>query len=149
MDKLFASRTGIDGLVLRIAFGVMMFPHGAQKLLGWFGGYGFSGTMEFFTGSMGIPAVFAFAAIVTEFFGALALLVGAFTRIAALGLGFTMLVAAGFHWKNGFFMNWSGSQAGEGIEFHILAIGIAVALVLRGAGTLAVDNLLQKRLKPA
>jgi len=147
MKWVFESRTGLDGLFLRLALGVMIFPHGAQKLFGWFGGYGFSGTMTFFTENMGVPWIFALAAVLTEFFGGLALIAGIGTRLAALGVGTTMLVAAGFHWGYGFFMNWSGNQAGEGIEFHLLAIGIAAALVVRGAGTLGLDPLIAKKLK--
>lgn len=146
MKWIFESKQGWDGLILRLALGVMMFPHGAQKLLGWFGGYGFSGTMNAFTENMGIPWIFALIAILTEFFGALALITGFATRVAALGVGFTMVVAAGFHWGNGFFMNWSGNQAGEGVEFHLLAIGIAAALVVRGAGSLGLDALIVKKL---
>ena len=147
MNKLFESDKGWDGLLLRLGLGIMMFPHGAQKLLGWFGGHGFSGTMSFFTENMGIPAIFAFAAIITEFFGAVALLVGGATRFAALGVGFTMVVAAYFHWSHGFFMNWSGVKAGEGIEFHILAIAMSAALVVRGSGAWGLDHLVSKKLQ--
>lgn len=149
MKRFFSSDHGWDGLLLRLGLGIMMFPHGAQKMLGWFGGNGFSGTMGYFTENMGIPAIFAFAAIVTEFFGAIALLVGAGTRLAALGIGFTMVVAAYFHLDNGFFMNWSGNQAGEGIEFHILAVAMSAALVIRGSGALAVDHFLAQKIKDA
>lgn len=145
MNKIFDSDHGWDALILRLGLGIMMFPHGAQKLLGWFGGHGFSGTMTFFTDNMGIPAVFAFAAIMTEFFGAVALLTGAATRLAALGIGFTMVVAAKFHWGHGFFMNWSGSQSGEGIEFHILAVAMSAALVIRGSGALGLDHWIARR----
>jgi putative oxidoreductase len=118
----------------------MMIPHGAQKLLGWFGGYGFAGTMQFFTETMGIPWLFGFLAIMAEFFGGLALLAGALTRLAALGVGIVMLVAAWTsHLQNGLFMNWYGNQAGEGVEFHLLAIAIALALVLRGGGYASLD----------
>lgn len=140
MAVFLESRAGIDGLFLRLALGIMMFPHGAQKMVGWFGGHGFSGTLTFFSEHMGIPVIFGVAAILTEFFGAIALITGAFTRIAALGIGGTMVVAAGFHIKNGFFMNWAGNQAGEGIEFHLLAIGISAALIVRGAGSFGLDQ---------
>ena len=145
IKKLLETNDDIAGLVLRVLLGVVMLPHGAQKLLGWFGGYGFSGTMGFFTGKMGIPAVFAFLVIMSEFFGSLALITGALTRLAAFGVGCVMLVGALMvHLPHGFFMNWAGKQQGEGFEFHILAMAIAVALMIKGGGRWSVDSLLTK-----
>lgn len=145
IKKFLETNDDITGFVLRLLLGVVMLPHGAQKLLGWFGGYGFSGTMGFFTGKMGIPAVFAFLVIITEFFGSLALITGALTRLAAFGVGCVMFVGALMvHLPHGFFMNWSGKQQGEGFEFHILAIAIAVALMIKGGGRWSVDGLLTK-----
>ena len=130
-------------LALRLVLGLVILPHGAQKVLGWFGGYGLSGTMGFFTGTLGIPAVFAALAIAAEFLGGIALVLGAGTRVAALAVGVTMLVAALMvHLPNGFFMNWSGAQKGEGFEYHLLAVAVAAALVVRGGGALSVDRLL-------
>ena len=130
-------------LALRLALGAMILPHGAQKLLGWFGGYGFSGTMNFFTETMHIPALFALLAILAEFFGGLALIAGLGGRFAALTVGTVMVVAAlTSHLRNGFFMNWFGNQAGEGFEFHLLAVAIALAIVVRGSGAWSVDRLL-------
>jgi putative oxidoreductase len=144
--KLLQTNDDIGSLVLRVLIGVVMFPHGAQKLLGWFGGYGYSGTMGFFTAKMGIPAVFAFLVIITEFFGALALISGTLTRVAAFAVGVNMLMATILvHIPHGFFMNWSGKQQGEGFEFHILAMAIAVALIIRGGGRWSVDGLVSKR----
>jgi putative oxidoreductase len=141
--KLIATKDDRAALVLRVMLGLVFFPHGAQKLLGWFGGYGFSGTMGFFTGQLEIPAMFAFLAIIAEFFGALGLLAGLFTRVAALGIMSVMLVAVPMlHAKHGFFMNWSGSQAGEGFEYHLLVIAMAVALIIRGGGTWSADKAL-------
>jgi putative oxidoreductase len=118
-----------------------MFPHGAQKLLGWFGGYGFSGTMNMFTEKMGIPTFLAFLVIMTESLGSLGLIVGFLTRVAAFGVFCVMVVAiAMVHWPNGFFMNWSGKQPGEGFEYHLLAIGIALVLMIYGAGKGSVDQ---------
>jgi putative oxidoreductase len=146
IKKLLETNDDIAGLVLRVLLGVVMLPHGAQKLLGWFGGYGFSGTMGFFTDKMGIPAVFAFLVIITEFFGSLALITGALTRLAAFGVGCVMLVGALMvHLPHGFFMNWAGKQQGEGFEFHILAMAIAVALMIKGGGRWSVDGLLTKK----
>jgi putative oxidoreductase len=120
-----------------------MFPHGAQKVFGWFGGHGFSATMNSFTENMGIPWIFALLAVLAESLGAVALIVGFLTRVAALGIGVVMVVATVMvHWQNGFFMNWSGSRPGEGFEFHLLALGIAVALIIRGGGLCSIDRAL-------
>lgn len=128
-------------LVLRIVLAVVLFPHGAQKLLGWFGGYGFHGTMQFFENGMHIPAFFAFCAILIEFFGPLFLIAGLLTRAAAFLMGLEILVAACLvHVHNGFFMNWSGSQHGEGFEYHVLFIGAALAVVLLGGGRYSLDG---------
>ena len=141
MRKLFATHDSWSQLILRVTLGVVMFPHGAQKLLGWFGGYGFSGTMHMFTEKMGIPSALAFLVIMTEFFGSLGLIVGFLTRVAAFGVFCIMVVAiAMVHWPNGFFMNWSGKQAGEGFEYHLLAIGLALVLMIYGAGKGSVDQ---------
>ena len=146
IKKLLETNDDIAGFVLRVLLGVVMLPHGAQKLLGWFGGYGFSGTMGFFTGTMGIPAVFAFLVIMSEFFGSLALITGAITRLAAFGAGCVMLGATLMvHLPYGFFMNWAGKQQGEGFEFHLLAMAIAVALMIKGGGRWSIDGLLTKK----
>ena len=129
--------------ILRLAMGVVFFAHGAQKMLGWFGGYGFSGTMGFFTHQMGIPAPLAFLAICAEFFGGLGLLVGLLGRIAAFGIMCNMLVAiAMVHRFNGLFMNWAGNQKGEGFEYHLLAIAIGLLILFKGSGAMSVDRLL-------
>jgi putative oxidoreductase len=134
-------------LLLRLGLGLVFFPHGAQKALGWFGGYGFTGTMGFFTGTMHIPAPFAFLAIAAEFGGAIALILGLGTRIAAFGILSVMTVAiATVHAQNGFFMNWLGNQKGEGFEYHILAITLALALILLGGGKASVDGAVAKKL---
>lgn len=131
--------------VLRLVLGVVFFSHGAQKMLGSFGGYGFSGTMGFFTQQMGIPAPFAFLAISAEFFGGLGLLVGFLGRIAAFGILCNMLVAVLLvHRHFGFFMNWSGGQKGEGFEYHLLAIALGLAILIRGSGAFSVDRLLTR-----
>lgn len=129
----------------RLALGIVIFPHGARKLLGWFGGYGFSGTMGFFTETLGIPAALAFMVIFFEFFGSLALIIGALARPVAAAIGGIMVVAALMvHLPNGFFMNWSGSQGGEGFEFHILAAALAVVVTIGGAGALSLDRSLAR-----
>lgn len=141
--KLLATDGDAATAILRVVPGVIFFAHGAQKMLGWFGGYGFSGTMGFFTGAMHIPAVFAFLAIAAEFFGGLGLIVGFLTRVAALGITVNMLVAVAMvHWKFGFFMNWAGTQHGEGFEYHLLVLAITIFLMIRGAGALSADRAL-------
>jgi len=132
---------------IRLLLAVVIWPHGAQKVLGWFGGYGFKGTMGFFTKSLGIPAPLAFLAIAAEFAGSVALALGLFGRVAALGIATVMVVAAlTSHLSNGFFMNWFGSQKGEGFEFHILALAISAAIVIGGSGAYSVDYHLFLRL---
>jgi len=139
--KLFATDDSASTAILRLALGLVFFAHGAQKMLGWFGGYGFSGTMGFFTGAMHIPAPLAFLAIAAEFFGGLGLILGFLTRIAAFGIAVNMLVAiAAVHGPFGFFMNWSGTQKGEGFEFHLLVLAITAFLMIRGAGAFSVDR---------
>jgi putative oxidoreductase len=136
--------------ILRLVLGIVFFFHGAQKMLGWFGGYGFSGTMNFFTHNMGIPAVFAFLAIAAEFFGSLGLILGLLTRVAASGIIVNMVVAVVMvHYANGFFMNWFGNQKGEGYEYHLLTIAVALAIVIRGAGAFSIDRMIGDRNKAA
>jgi putative oxidoreductase len=134
-------------LVQRVVLGVVMLPHGLQKLFGSFGGFGFDGTMAFFTDHLGIPALLALLVILAESIGALALVLGAGTRLAAVGILATMLGAIFLsHAPNGFFMNWSGTQAGEGFEFHLLALALALPLVIQGGGYLSVDRALARKL---
>jgi len=141
--KLFATDDSVATSILRLALGVVFFAHGAQKMLGWFGGYGFSGTMGFFTGMMHIPAPLAFLAIAAEFFGGLGLIIGFLTRVAALGIGVNMLVAiATIHHNFGFFMNWTGAQKGEGYEFHLMVLAIVAFLMIKGAGAFSLDRAL-------
>ena len=147
--KLFTTNNDFAISIVRLVFGVVFFAHGAQKMLGWFGGYGFQGTMGFFTGAMHIPAPFAFLAISAEFFGGLGLIVGLLTRIAAFGICVNMLVAiAMVHHNFGFFMNWTGMQKGEGFEYHLLAIAITVLLMIRGAGAASIDHWIAGRQFP-
>jgi putative oxidoreductase len=134
-------------LIARLTLGLVMFPHGAQKALGWFGGYGFSGTMNFFTGQMHIPALFAFLAIAAKFAGSIGLITGFFSRVCAFGTAVVMLVATlTVHASNGFYMNWSGNQKGEGFEYHLLALGLALVVIISGAGKWSIDRLLARRL---
>jgi len=140
MKFLFKTNNSFAPTLARLTLGIVMFPHGAQKVLGWFGGYGFNGTYHSFTEQMHIPAVFAVLAIAAEFLGSLGLITGFLTRIAALGIAVEMLVAVQMvHGANGFFMNWMGNQKGEGFEYHILAIGLALLVLIYGAGKFSVD----------
>lgn len=102
---LFRTNDDVAPLILRVLLGAVILPHGAQKVLGWFGGHGFEGTMGFFTGTLGIPTLFAFLAIAAESAGALALIAGFFTRVAAAGVAAVMAVAMTMHSQHGFFMN--------------------------------------------
>ena len=139
--KLVSTSNDFTLTIVRLVLGVTFFMHGAQKMLGWFGGYGFHGTMGFFTQQVGIPAPLAFLAICAEFFGGLGLLVGLLSRIAALGIMVNMLVAiATVHHVNGFFMNWTGQQKGEGFEFHLLAIALAIVVLIKGSGAVSIDR---------
>jgi putative oxidoreductase len=147
LNLLFKTDNQVSTLLLRLLLGVLFFPHGAQKVLGWFGGYGFSGTMAFFTGVMHVPTLFAFLAIAAEFAGAIALMLGLFTRVAAFGIAANMVVAVAMvHSQFGLFMNWSGTQKGEGFEFHLLAIAIAIVLFIRGGGKWAADTAIENSL---
>jgi putative oxidoreductase len=129
---------------LRIVLGAVMLPHGLQKTVGWFGGYGFDATMGYF-GTMGIPALFGFLAIAAETAGAVALITGFAARIAAFGVAATIAVAALMvHLQNGFFMNWSGQQKGEGFEYHILLVAVSIAIIIGGAGRYSLDRLFSR-----
>ncbi len=145
-DRLFRTNNDITPLILRLFLGAIFFPHGAQKALGLFGGYGFSGTMGFFTQKMGIPVVIALLVIAAEFLGSIGLITGFLTRLSAFGIASVMTGAIFMvHLPNGFFMNWSGKQAGEGFEFHLLAIGIALVLLITGGGGLSIDGLIAQK----
>jgi putative oxidoreductase len=145
MQKLFKTNNDWTGLALRLGIAIVLFPHGAQKLLGWFGGYGFAGTMQFFTGTVGLPWFIGFLVILLEFFGSLLLLAGLGSRIiaAAMIILFIGIVFAS-HVQNGFFMNWFGNQKGEGYEYFLLLIGLCAALLFNGSGKLSVDKLFYK-----
>lgn len=143
--KLISTSDDYAVTTARLILGVVFFAHGAQKMLGWFGGYGFTGTMGFFTQMMHIPAPLAFLAICAEFFGSLGLILGLLGRVAALGVMTNMLVAIlTVHIHNGFFANWTGQQKGEGYEYHLLAIALALVVIIKGSGALSVDRALSK-----
>lgn len=142
---IFATDNSWAALVARITLGLIIFPHGAQKMLGWFGGYGFKGTMGFFTGTANLPWVIGFAVIMIEFFGSISLIAGFATRIWAALLVLLMLgIILTSHLQQGFFMNWFGNQKGEGYEFHLLVIGLALVSFIAGAGKYSVDAAIGK-----
>ena len=141
LKKLMQTDEDVGMLIVRVTLGLVMFPHGAQKLLGWFGGNGFAGTMDFFTSQLGLPAVVALLVILAESFGAIALISGFLGRVGAFGILCVMLGAMFMvHLQNGFFMNWYGNQKGEGYEYHLLAIGMALAILIKGSGSLSIDR---------
>jgi putative oxidoreductase len=140
MKALFRTEDSLSLLLVRLPLGIVMLAHGLQKTLGLFGGPGFSGTMGMFT-SQGMPALLAFLVILSESLGSLGLIVGFLTRVAAFGCASVMLGAIGMvHWQNGFFMNWFGKQPGEGFEYHLLVLGMALALLIGGGGRASVDR---------
>lgn len=145
--RLVATRADGAPLVARLALGLVMFPHGAQHALGWFGGHGFSGTFAWMTGTLGFPAPLAALAIVVELLAPLALIAGIGGRVAAAGLFGLMVGAASTHVANGFFMNWFGTmKAGaEGFEYHLVVMALAAVVIIAGSGALSLDRRLTAR----
>lgn len=141
LKKLLVTNDSIASTILRITLGGVMLPHGLQKTFGWFGGYGFSGTMGFFTDTLGIPWLVALLVIAAESIGALFLILGFATRLCSAAMIVVMLGAVFMaHLDYGFFMNWFGAQKGEGFEYHLLVIGMALTLTIAGAGRFSVDR---------
>lgn len=136
-------------LVLRLTLATIFFPHGAQKMLGWFGGPGFAGEVELLTSAVGLPAVIAVLVILIEFLAPLALAVGLGSRLAALGIAAVMVGAAlTVHLPFGFFMDWAGTQGGEGFEYHLLVLGMTLGVLLEGGGAFSLDRALAARIRP-
>jgi putative oxidoreductase len=145
-QRILETNNDWEGLVARLTIGCILFPHGAQKMLGLFGGYGFSGTMGFFTDTLHLPWIVGFMVIVIEFVGAMSLVVGFASRLWAFLIIMLMIgIITTSHLQNGFFMNWFGNQKGEGYEFHLLIIGLALSTVLAGSGRLSVDRVLMRK----
>jgi putative oxidoreductase len=143
--KLVSTDSSSSQLVIRLTLALVMLPHGLQKTLGLFGGYGFFGTMGFFTEKLGMPGAVAFLVIMAESLGSIALGIGLLTRFCAASIALVMVGAISMgHFQNGFFMNWYGNQAGEGFEYHLLVIGMALALMLSGGGRASIDRALAK-----
>ncbi len=147
--RLLATQPGLAALIARILLGLVILPHGLQKTLGWFGGYGFTGTMGYFTNTLHIPWIFAFAAILAESLGALLLIAGFATRLAASAVATVMAVAVFMvHGEHGFFMNWFGNQKGEGYEYHLLALGLCAVSFVLGGGLFSLDGRLTAETSP-
>ena len=145
MKYLFQTNDNFSYWVPRVILGCVFLPHGAQKLFGWFGGFGFTNTMAYFTQTAGLPWIIAFLIVMGESLGSLGLILGFFTRLSALGLICIMVGAIiTVHIPNGFFMNWFGKQAGEGFEYHLLVIGMSIPLLVSGGGKYSVDMLIHK-----
>ncbi|HTH56630.1 MAG TPA: DoxX family protein [Cyclobacteriaceae bacterium] len=146
MKKLFETNSDWTGLITRLTIGIILFPHGAQKMLGWFGGYGFSGTMGFFTGALHLPWMVGLMVILIEFIGSISLIAGFASRFwASLIIVLMVGIIITSHVGNGFFMNWLGNQKGEGFEYHLLVIGLALSGVLIGSGRFSMDRLLMRK----
>jgi putative oxidoreductase len=145
LTPILKTDTSLAPVFLRVSLGVVIFAHGAQKVLGLFGGPGFSKTIEIFRTQMGFPTWMIVLLMVIEFFGSLGLIFGFLTRLCALCIGTSIAVCAYMnHLQNGFFMNWFGTQKGEGFEYHILVLGIALALIVKGGGFLSFDRIFVK-----
>jgi putative oxidoreductase len=141
LRMVFGTQNDTAGLIMRLTLGTVMLPHGLQKVFGLFGGAGLQATMNAFTVKMGLPAPVAVLVILAESAGALGLIIGFCTRLCALGIALVMGGAIFFvHGQHGFFMNWFGRQGGEGFEYHLLAIGLALALIIHGGGKWSFDQ---------
>jgi putative oxidoreductase len=145
-NQIFATNENYASTALRVLLGVIIFSHGAQSMLGWFGGYGLEATLHFLTTAMSLPWIVAFLVILIQFFGPVMLLLGAGTRIAALGLFGIFVGMATYHFQFGLHMNWAGSKGGEGFEYHILVLGMCAALLILGGGALSIDRKITAKL---
>jgi putative oxidoreductase len=144
--KILSTNNDWPGLITRLTIGLVLFPHGAQKMLGIFGGYGFNGTMGFFTGTLHLPWLIGFLVIIIEFIGSLSLIAGIGSRIWSAAI-IILMVGIIFiaHIQNGFFINWLGNQKGEGYEYHLLVIGLSVAALVNGSGKYSLDGIISKK----
>jgi putative oxidoreductase len=138
---MLATRGSLSATVARVVLGGVLLPHGAQHLFGAFGGYGYAGTRGWMVSTLGVPGPVAGLAIVMEVVAPLLLVLGAGGRFVGAWLAAFMAVAASTHFGQGFFMNWFQKQSGEGFEYHILAIALAVVVVVEGSGAFSLDRL--------
>lgn len=145
MKSLFATPNDPTLLIARLVLGIVFFVHGSQLVLGWYGGPGFHSSLTMFSGQMHLPAAIAILPILAPFLGGIGLIIGFLSRLSALVIAVDMLVAVLMvHVHVGFFMNWSGTQKGEGYEFHLLAIALCIVIMVKGAGALSVDRALAR-----
>lgn len=146
VDRLVHTRASAAPMVARVVLGAVIFPHAAQKAFGWFGGRGWSATIEGFNQGLGMPVFIAALAILMELLGAIGLILGVLSRLSALAVAGVMLGAIFLvHLPHGFFMNWRGNQAGQGFEFHLLAFGLAVVVMIAGGGLWSADRAIAKK----
>ncbi len=144
LNRLVRTENDPAALIMRLTLAVVFFPHGAQKVLGWWGGGGASATIQGFA-KMGLPPWLTVLVMAAEFGGSILLILGFLTRIAAFGIVCVMLGALVLvHAKIGFFMNWMGNLKGEGFEYHLLALGLSIALLVKGGGALSIDRALTR-----
>ena len=146
LHKFFNTDESFTALIIRLTLGLVLLPHGLQKLIGAFGGSGFTATMDAMTG-MGLPAIVVFLIIIAESFGSLSLILGFGTRFSALSITLIMIGAFFIHLPNGFFMNWFGAQSGEGFEYHLLATGLGIASLISGGGKFSLDKVIASVIK--
>ncbi len=148
LEKIFTTKNDWAGFITRVTLGIVMFPHGAQKMIGMYGGYGFNATMDFFTQTMQLPWIIAFLIIIIEFFGAISLLIGFASRFWAISfIGLFIGIIFTTHLEHGFFMNWFGNQQGEGYEYALLVIGLAAAILVNGSGKFSIDSKINEKIK--
>lgn len=148
VQRLLATAPSKTAMFQRVVLAAVVFPHGLQKVFGWYGGWGFDGTLGWFESALGVPSAVAVLVIASDFLGAIALALGLFSRLTALGVALTMLGAiAMVHAPNGFFMNWAGTNAGEGFEFHLLALALSLPLMVSGGGAFSLDGWIVDRLR--
>lgn len=143
IQKIFATDSDLTGFITRLTIGLVMFPHGMQKVFGWFGGPGYANEMKFFTETLHIPWLVAFVVIVIEFLGSISLIIGFASRLWAAAMIFLFIgIIFTEHVDHVFFMNWYGTQKGEGYEYHLLIIGLSLATLIRGSGKYSIDGIL-------
>lgn len=146
LNKIIRTDNSSNWLLLRVALGIVMLGHGLQKAFGWFGGFGWNGSMNYFTDFVGLPSPLAAFIILIESLGSVLLIVGVAGRITAALVGIVIIGALFVdHLPNGFFMNWFNTHKGEGIEFDILFVAISVVLTINGSGKFSVDRWLYKK----
>lgn len=147
VESLMTTPSDWSLAIIRVVLGLIFFAHGAQKMLGWYGGHGLAQSMQTFTEQLHLPSALAFLVIVGEFLGGIGLVIGLFSRPAALFIAFTMLGAiAMVHLRHGLFLNWFGNKKGHGIEYHLLAIALSLVVIVKGAGAFSLDRLIDQNI---